>query len=180
MPEQVQTMIQLMIAAKQGDTQAFSDIYQEYYLPIYRYLFKRCKHQALAEDLSQAVFLRLYKSKTEYRDTGKSPLQYLYIVARSVLADYWRKNANRKQIALEELNNSKQFSRTNTVSQKIDAEQALSLLKGVDKQVLELKLLQGYPTREIAKKLQKTEAAVRQIQCRALKKIRKMIKQYES
>ncbi|KKU85720.1 MAG: hypothetical protein UY14_C0015G0015 [Parcubacteria group bacterium GW2011_GWA1_47_9] len=59
---------QLMQLAKNGDTEAFGRLYELYFTPVYRYIYLRTKNKEEAEDLSQAVFVKVFKSIGAFRE----------------------------------------------------------------------------------------------------------------
>ena len=70
---------------------------QEQYSRLLRYCFVRTKDRYLAEDVVQETFLRFWQSHS-YRDTGRE-MAYLYIIARNLCMDEFRKPAN---VSIEE------------------------------------------------------------------------------
>lgn len=58
------------------------------------------------------------------------------------------------------------------VLSQIAAEELLQVVSTEERAVLSLRLVEGFSSRDVALKVNKSEMAVRQIQCRALKKIR--------
>ena len=167
--------ISLMQRAKAGDKQAFEKLYHYYFLPVFRYTLRRVQSKKDAEDVTQSVFLKVYVSHTPFQNQSISPLAYFFTVARSVIADHWRKNG-RVAVVEEEINNEEDMRTVHQkVEQQLSMEQAMHQLPEEQQQVLKLKFFEGQETREIAAKLQKTEMAIRQIQCRALKKLREFL-----
>jgi RNA polymerase sigma-70 factor, ECF subfamily len=51
----------LLRQAQRGDERAFSVIVRSYELPVFNYVFRTVGDRALAEDLTQDVFLRIYQ-----------------------------------------------------------------------------------------------------------------------
>lgn len=170
----MQTLIQNMTLAKAGDKAAFESLYAECFAPVYRYIYKRTHDAAIAEDLAQTVFIKMYTSNTSFANQSVSPLAYLFTAAKNVLADYWKKNHNHHTVYLDESVDMEVEIKSCAASVTASAQcyQYLALLPSEQRMVLELKFLQGYSTQEIAQRLQKTPEAVRQIQCRALKLLR--------
>lgn len=165
-------LIPLMQRAKQGDKQAFEQLYHYYFIPVFRYIRRRVPQTQDAEDLAQAVFLKVYTSRTAFTDQNISPLAYFFTVARSLVADHWKKN-NKGEVSADEIEiPDNETSMEQKVAQQISVEQALDTLSKEQQQVLKLKFFEGCDTREIALKLQKTEMNIRQIQCRALRQLR--------
>lgn len=63
---------------------------EEQYDRIYRYCYFKLGNEKLAEDLTQETFLRFFESSS-YREAGR-PLAYLYVTARNLCVDEYRKS----------------------------------------------------------------------------------------
>jgi len=168
----------LMEEAKHGDAEAFGRIYELYFTPVFRYIFLRIKNKEEAENITQEVFLKVFKVIDRFEERGKSPLNLFFTVARNTLIDFWQK---KKDLLIEDLGHN--FSESNNLYS--DAERnteigllneeihrALGMLIGEQKDVIELRFFAGLKTKEIAELLNKREEAIRQIQCRALKALK--------
>jgi RNA polymerase sigma-70 factor (ECF subfamily) len=169
------TSMILMEEAKRGDAEAFGRVYELYFTPVFRYIFLRIKNKEESENITQEVFLKVFKVIDRFEERGKSPLNLFFTVARNTLIDFWQK---KKDLLIEDLGQN--FSELNNLY--LDAERnteigllneeihkALGMLVGEQKDVIELKFFAGLKTKEIAELLNKREEAIRQIQCRALK-----------
>src|SRR5688572_14127181 len=66
--------------------------YARYVAPIYRFLYSRLGNQEEAEDLTSEVFLKAVRQLEPQRDEA-SVQAWLYQVARTTLADYWRRRS---------------------------------------------------------------------------------------
>lgn len=175
----------LMRLAKNGDIEAFSRLYELYFTPISRYIYFRVQDEMETEDLTQMVFFKIYSSIERFEDRNKSPLAYFFTVARNIVIDYWRK---KKNVAL---NNSEKLiaglkdakkdpqKLMEEKEQKKAVNQAIQHLTEVQREVIILKFIQGFSNKEISKILEKTEDAIRQIQCRALKTLREYFKDFK-
>jgi len=171
----------LIALAKEGDKDAFGELYTLYFTPVFRYILYRVRNKEEAEDLVQTVFLKIFQSGGTYTDTGVPPLAYCYTVARNTVIDHWRK---KKDFSLEELEkepvaNDDPHEYAMAEEKKAWAERAVGVLEGEQQDVIILRFLNEMSTKEIASMLGKSEAAVRQVQCRALKVLRKHIQHYE-
>jgi RNA polymerase sigma-70 factor (ECF subfamily) len=62
---------ELMLRVKEGDAQSFALLLQRHRNPIIHFLFRMVQNQALAEELAQEVFLRVYKARASYEPTAK-------------------------------------------------------------------------------------------------------------
>ncbi len=61
----------LMLRVKEGDGQSFELLLQKYRLPLVNYLHRMIQNQPIAEELSQEVFLRVYRARGSYEPTAK-------------------------------------------------------------------------------------------------------------
>jgi len=61
----------LMLRVKEGDGQSFELLLQKYRLPLANYLHRMIQNQPIAEELSQEVFLRVYRARGTYEPTAK-------------------------------------------------------------------------------------------------------------
>lgn len=63
--------------------------YEAQYDKIYRYCYFKLNNEAVAEDITQEVFLRFLENST-YQEDGKG-LNYLYTIARNLCIDEYRR-----------------------------------------------------------------------------------------
>ena len=171
----------LIQKAKNGDHEAFGCLYELYFVPIFRYIYFRVKSKADAEDLTQEVFLKAYRAIENFEDRNKSPLAYFFTIARNQVIDYWRQKKTleiKEQEALAETPD-KNSSPAEAAARKEIGEivkQSLQDLTKDQQEVIILKFINERTNREIADLLNKSEEAVRQLQCRALKVLRQKFK----
>lgn len=169
----------LMQRAKAGDQDAFGQLYQLYFVNIFRYIHVRIKDTKIVEDLTQAVFLKVYQHISNFEHRDVSPLAYFFIVARNAVIDHWRK---KKDLSLDA--DEAQFATLPDTSENPRAamerhEAVQSLHRAIDhltpdqQDVITLKFIGELSIAEIAHIVQKNETAVRQLQCRALKSLRR-------
>ncbi len=173
---------ELMILAKNGDSEAYGMVYNDFFTPVFRYIYRRIGDQETAEDLTQTVFLKVFKSIEQFSDKGVSPLAYFFTVARNTVIDFFKKKKD-ILISHEEMPNFQieAFSEDNPsrkIQQKESKEalqRALSLLNEDQREILTLRFINGFKSNEIALIMKKPETTIRQVQCRGLKKLRTMV-----
>ena len=79
----------LMLAYAGGDAEAFTRLYARHRLRLYRYLARRLRDDALADELFQDVWQRVIAARGDWRpQTGFAT--WLYTIAHHRLADHWR------------------------------------------------------------------------------------------
>lgn len=77
-----------------------SEIYRQYHAEITHYIFSKTGQSALAEDLCQDCFMRLFRHYD--RDNIQSVRAYLYRIALNIITDHYRSGAMRyAPVALE-------------------------------------------------------------------------------
>ncbi len=148
-------------------------MYNAYADDIYRFLFVHVRDKETAEDLTADTFAKAWKHIDKY--DFRHPRGWLYAIARNTLTDYWRK---KKPVQLDESIEiiDDKPSHEEIMDKKLElkrAAKALTTLPSDMKSVVSLRFLQGYSVRQTAEALDLSEANVRVMQYRALKKMRK-------
>ena len=82
---------ELVGRAKARSPEAWTEIYNTHYRPIFRYVKARVFDETIAEDLTSAVFVGALKGIDSYRYRGRPLLAWLYRIARNVVAGHQRK-----------------------------------------------------------------------------------------
>lgn len=85
---------QLMLQYRDGNTQAFTELYHRNKSSLYRYFLRQTQRNSIAEELSQDVWANIVRSRQRYQQTAKFTT-FLYQIAHNRLVDYFRQSANR-------------------------------------------------------------------------------------
>lgn len=147
-------------------------MYNQYADDIYRFLLVHVKDVQLAEDLTADTFVKAWKNIDKF--DFKHSRAWLYKIAQNTMHDYWRK---KKTINLDEgfdMVDDKP-DHAEIVDKKLEVRQltrAMSRLPSEMKSVVALRFMQGYSVKETAEALDLSQANVRVIQYRALKKLK--------
>lgn len=72
-----------------GDRNALKALYEIYYEPLYRFLWRKTRHEDTALDLVQDVFIRVWESRSRLDET-QSIKAYLYRIAGNLAIDHLR------------------------------------------------------------------------------------------
>ena len=68
------------------------DIFKKYNDRIYRYIFIRVNfNKQIAEDIAQEVFVKVLKNKQSFDPRKSSLKNWIFIIARNLVIDYYRK-----------------------------------------------------------------------------------------
>jgi len=181
MPEwQDQEVIHLIESAKNGDADSFGLIYELYADLVFRFIYSQLSHYQDAEDLTEEVFLRIWRSLDSYEHKGIPFIAYVFRIARNAVIDHYRQaSRNQNQIPFEDqlIGHTKyepeQQAALNSVQKEIRAR--LKDLREDYRNVLVLRFFSGLTTEETAQALGKSSGAVRVLQHRALAALRKSI-----
>lgn len=79
----------LVVRLKAADREAFRLIFETFQESIFRFLYLRTKDVALAEDMLQEVFYKLWKSR-DTLDEAQSIKSYLYTIADNLFLNHYR------------------------------------------------------------------------------------------
>jgi len=63
--------VELMLRVKEGDGASFDALLEKHRSAVVHFLYRMVQNQAVAEELGQEVFLRVYRSRSTYEATAK-------------------------------------------------------------------------------------------------------------
>jgi len=153
---------------------SLEQLFHQYLDPVYRFLYSRVGNPEDAEDLTSEVFLKASRQLDRGREEA-SIAGWLFIVARTVLADHWRRyyregpSAPLDEGRVENTPTNVDSPETSSASAEL-VTRVLTSLPERYRQVLELRFLTGYSVKETADELGISAANVKVIQHRALAK----------
>ena len=131
---------------KNGDDDAIETFVRKYYPVILRYCHLHINDKSYAEDATQEVFARFFRTLNQYQHYGKAQ-NYLYVIAANICRDFYR-NPQEESIEglLEEL-----VSEMPPLDLRLDVHMALEKLPPELKDVTILFFFQEVKQKEIAK-----------------------------
>ena len=169
----------LIKKAKNGEAAAFGELYDEYLAKIYRFVFFKVGRKQDAEDVTHQVFMSAWANMKSYDYRGLPFSSWLYRMALNAVIDFYRtrKSNERLETVAEE-----KFAVEPRLAEQIDRDlelktvkTALQKLEPDQQSVLIMKFVDDLSNKEIAQALNKSEGAIRVIQHRALKQLKKQI-----
>jgi RNA polymerase sigma-70 factor (ECF subfamily) len=80
---------EIMLRVREGDDSGFDYLIQKYHKPMIHFMFRMVHNQAVAEELAQEVFLRVYRSRLSYRAEAKFTT-WLYRIATNLGVNHAR------------------------------------------------------------------------------------------
>ncbi len=90
----------LMLCVKQGDTSAFTQLVDKYKQPVLNVAYRMLRDLAEAEDISQNVFLQVYKSAHRYEVSSKFST-WLFTIVRNLCLNEIRRRSRHPADSIE-------------------------------------------------------------------------------
>jgi RNA polymerase sigma-70 factor (ECF subfamily) len=79
----------IMLRVAEGDEAGFNYLAQKYHRPMIHFLYRMVGNQAVAEELAQEVFLRVYRARSSYRAEARFST-WLYRIATNLAVNHAR------------------------------------------------------------------------------------------
>lgn len=170
----------LIFQAKAGDEAAISQLYRQCMPGIYGYVASRVGDPALADDLTSEVFLRALEGLPRFEYRGISFSAWLYRIAHDRVVDYFRQQARRQALPLEDeflpaQNGVEQAAEVNLRVQHL--QRAIEQLTTDQQQVILLRFTAGLKLKEVAYVMDRSIDAIKMLQLRALTRLRQLVGQ---
>lgn len=162
------------------DKKAFAQIYKVLLEKVYGYFYYRVKQKELAEDLTQECFLKILKNLKTYEKQEASFSAWVFTIARHTLIDYFRQK--KEELSLETERKKREREKDNESEKVADRnllENALRNLKEDYREVLYLRFFADLSLKDTARVMGKTENAVKLLQFRAIKALKKELEKDE-
>jgi RNA polymerase sigma-70 factor (ECF subfamily) len=169
-----------LIEAAQRDPARFADLYERYFELVYAYIARRLRDRNEAEDVTAEVFHKALRSLPRFKWTGAPFAAWLFRISANMIADRAQRAARERNVG----NDSEVSAIHSTQPQQADLEQSercASLFRQVEqlaedqRRVVIMRFAEEKSIREIAGMLGRSEGAVKQLQFRALEKLRETL-----
>jgi len=171
----------LIVKAQAGDRNALNELVSAYWHPIYRFISYKTSSLEDAQELTQETFFRACRSLPNYQQTNATFKTYLSHIALNLIRDFWRKNgrspalvdfADHQDLVAED-------DQPDVVAVTQERREAILLvlqeLPDEQRQTVELRIISGLPVKDTALAMNKSEAAIKMLQQRALKSLRVLL-----
>ena len=168
----------LIQRAQKGDAVALTQIYEENFDRIYRYIALKIGDRTEAEDLTQQVFLKAIQSISSYRWKGMPFSSWLYRIAHNQIVDYVRKRSRRPTVSLDDTDPAGGESPVKATEQKMAMEElvaAAEKLTPSQREVISLRFAAQLSIAECARTMGKSEGAIKALQHSAIQALRRVM-----
>ena len=169
-----------------GDKENFDEIVNRYLKMIYNFIYRFVGNQKTAEDITQEVFLKVWKNIKKY-NLEKSFKTWIFTVAKNTAIDFLRK---RKDIPMSSFDNENggNIIEDSLTDEELRAdeiyimaenkkliENVLTKLTAIQKEIMIMKYVSGLSLFEVAEILQMSKDTVKSHHRRALLRMKKLL-----
>jgi RNA polymerase sigma-70 factor (ECF subfamily) len=173
-------LIALVELARDGDCEAFGQLYDHYHGSVYRFVYYRSRSTSLAEDLTSETFVRALRGMASFRWQGKDFGAWLMTIARNLCTDHFKAGRTRLELTTEDmgLHDAPTEGPESEVLASLTNEVLLDGLRQLSdeqRDCLIMRFLQGLSIAETAEVLGRSEGAVKQLQLRGVRNLAKLI-----
>lgn len=176
---------QLMLSYRDGDSDAFNELYRRHRVALYRFINNSCKTEAAASELFQDVWTSVINARQTYE--GAAPFNaWLYRIARNKLTDYYRANKIQQQTttlneesdtSVAQLQVPLQPDELAELANKSDVlHSALNTLPTEQRDAMLLKHVAGFTLEEIATQFEENTETIKSRLRYATAKLRKQLR----
>ena len=182
----------IMLRVAAGDETGFNYLVEKYHRAMVHFLFRMVHNQAVAEELAQDVFLRVYRSRESYRAEAKFTT-WLYRIATNLAVNYARDTKHERtaqnvylDVPDEETGTTPEVADDEpTVEQRLVRDERMAAIR---KHVMDLPerqrmavlmhKYQGLDYRQIGEVLKLSESATKSLLFRAYQTLREKLKDF--
>lgn len=166
-----------LIQTSQRDPRRFAELYDRYLPRIYAFALTRSGDRASAEDVTAETFRRAFQELPRFEWRGVPFSAWLFRIAANAASDAFRSAARQTTLdALPEEGNAWEPLLAEA-DRRLDLLELVNRLTPDQRRVIVMRFAQEKTGREIARALGRSEAAVKQLQFRALHNLRRMIEE---
>lgn len=172
-------------AAKSGNEEAFSRIYDDYYDKLSAYVYRRVLGPEITEDIVSNTFFKVLKNLKKFKWRGAAEFNgWMYRIATNEVNEYFRKKSKYQFSPDKDLEeyfykNSKSESVQDEISHSVDIQKDFAEISGViqelkpkEQSLIHLRFFEEMSVSEISRVVKKSENSVRVSLHRALRKIK--------
>ena len=171
------------------DKNALEALYDRYLTSVYSLAMYMLRHDALAEEVTQEIFLNIWLKAGSFNATRGAPRSWIMRVAHHKIVDLIR--SRRRGLTMTDpaeyetldLLPSGQISTEDEVEHNLERERimkAMSVLPEAQREVLLLAYFEGYSQSEMAKKLGQPLGTIKTRVRLGMQKLRTVLEQYDS
>ena len=167
----LETVSELVIKAKEGDTGAFSELYRQVYKDIYKYAYYMLENRQEAEDIVSDTVIEVYQGIRKLRENEKFRSWVFKILSNKCRKR--RKQLAEKNCSLDDESVNHNLQTVNEYEKEQDLKLAFEDLTSEERDLVSMAVFGGYKSREIGELMNMKASTVRSKISRAFAKMQK-------
>ncbi|MEO8726968.1 MAG: sigma-70 family RNA polymerase sigma factor [Acidobacteriaceae bacterium] len=183
---------EIMLRVGAGDDSSFDVLIEKYRRPVIAFMYRSVHNQAVAEELAQEVFLRIYKARASYKAEAKFST-WLYRIATNLAVNHARDTKSERSAPTMNLDQPDEESGSlpdvadthPTVEQEILRRERLAAIRDIVMSLPERQRMavlmhkyQNLDYKEIGRVLNLSESATKSLLFRAYEALRERLKEF--
>jgi RNA polymerase sigma-70 factor (ECF subfamily) len=167
----------LIQRAQMSDRAAWDEIFQRNYHRVYAFVFTRVGDREASEDIAADVFVEAWKSIRRFTYRGVPLISWLFQIAHNLMSDFLRKRGKQRTEILEDggAHVADPRDEAQSVAEWQSVSAAFKKLTREQQQVLFNRFVEGLSLAETAATMGKGENAIKALEFRALKSVRRIL-----
>jgi len=182
----------IMLRVAEGDESAFNYLATKYHRPMIHFLYRMVGNHAVAEELAQEVFLRVYRARTSYRAEARFTT-WLYRIATNLAVNHARDTKHERSAQTIYLDQPDEDSGTTpdladdepSVEQRLLRDERMAAIRRHvlalperQRMAVLMHKYQGMDYRQIGEVLKLSESATKSLLFRAYQTLREKLKDF--
>ena len=161
-----------LVEAARRDPARFADLYERNFERVYAYVARRVGDRAQAEDIVSEVFQHALEKLKTFEWRGVPFCAWLYRIAANAITDRYHDKS--REAALPE--DEPEAAVQEEVEQRALLSELVNSLPPEQRRVVVARFVEQRSIKEIARAMQRSEGAIKQLQFRALQNLRAQMK----
>jgi len=166
----------VLVEAAQNDAAKFDALYELHFERVYAFVASRMRDRASAEDVTSEVFHKALANLASYEWRGVPFAAWLLRIAANAIVDHTKRAAREFPAPNDPPEPAGdadvQASEMRVIEHRAQLFRLVGQLPAVQKQVVYERFVEQRSIKEIARRLGKTEGAIKQLQLRAVQNLR--------
>ncbi len=167
---------EMVSRAKEGNDVSLSELCEYIYGRIYSFVYYRVNHREDAEDLAGDIVVKIIRSLDRQKGNFHA---WMYRIARNAVIDFYRRRGVRREVSLADVHDEPVDERSRIGDEVLTQDklrQGLKELTAEQQEVIVLRFIEGYSIEEVATRMKKSIGAVKLLQYRAIRALRKYLR----
>ena len=159
-----------LVEAAQADPARFGQLYELHFHRVYAYVARRVGERSAAEDVTAETFREALAGLKDFEWRGAPFRAWLLRIASRAVADYWKREGREAGEAVEDEGRCEPEVERNTM-----LFQLVERLPEAQFRVIHMRFVEQKSIAEVARALDRSEGAVKQLQLRAIETLRQQM-----